>query len=195
LVTGWNIHHVVQSLGLKHVVRGLGFDTSSCLDNPIWRRRYLALQSAKAIVVTSPFQVERLREIGMSGGNLIPLCCGVDIPELPNRQKNRPDNNCVQFIAAGRMVPKKAPLKLLKAFFIAAKEVDEINLVYIGDGPLMQEAVEFAGSHIGSHGAWFARGFHETFWNSACGEGWLQWIAISRGRCGRDGSFNRDSVS
>jgi len=144
LVTGWNIHHVVQSLGLKHVVRGLGFDTSGYLDNPIWRRRYLALQSAKAIVVTSPFQVERLLEIGMSGGNLIPLFCGVDIPELANRQKNRPANSCVQFIAAGRMVPKKAPLKLLKAFFIAAKEVDEINLVYIGDGPLMQEAVEFA---------------------------------------------------
>ena len=144
LVTGWNIHHVVRRAGLRHVVRGLGFDTSGCLDNPLWKKRYLKLNDADAIVVTSPFQVSRLREIGLENKNLVPLCCGVDLPEIQNQNDALQLNDEVRVVAAGRMIPKKSPLKLLEAFFLAAAEVPSLKLTYIGDGPLFEAAVKFS---------------------------------------------------
>lgn len=144
LVTGWNIHHVVRRAGLRHVVRGLGFDTSGCLDNPLWKKRYLELKDATAMVVTSPFQVSRLREIGLDNKNLVPLCCGVDLPDIQNQNDTLRLDQEVRVVAAGRMIPKKAPLKLLEAFFLAAAEVPGLKLTYIGDGPLFGAAVKFS---------------------------------------------------
>jgi colanic acid/amylovoran biosynthesis glycosyltransferase len=145
LVTGWNIHHVVQSLGLRHVVRGHGFDVSSCLDNPLWRQRYLEMSKVDAFVVPSPFQVERLNAIGMLNIPIFSIPCGIDMPQhLPEKSGAE---NFVEFFCVGRLVPKKAPLLLAEAFLLAAEKNPRIRLTIGGDGPLAKNLRDFVNGH------------------------------------------------
>ena len=145
LVTAWNIQHVVRRAGLRHVVRGHGFDVSTCLENPVWRKRYLDMQDADAFVVPSPFQLERLREIGFEKATIHAVPYGIDIPL--NVSKKNHHNNFVEFLFVGRLVPKKAPLLLVEAFLLAAKKNSNIRLSIGGEGPLASKLLEFLKVH------------------------------------------------
>lgn len=145
LVTAWNIHHVVRRAGLRHVVRGHGFDVSSCLDNPIWRKRYLDMLYVDAIVVPSPFQLERLRSLGFQNVPIHAIPCGIDIPQdIPVKSQPK---NLVEFFFVGRLVPKKAPLLLVEAFLMAAEKNPNIRLAMGGDGPLASDLRDFLKGH------------------------------------------------
>lgn len=145
LVTAWNIHRVVRRAGLQHVVRGHGFDVSSCLDNPIWRKRYLDMQDVDAIVVPSPFQLERLRSLGLQNVPIHAIPCGIDIPQdIPVKSQPK---NLVEFFFVGRLVPKKAPLLLVEAFLMAAEKNPNIRLAMGGDGPLASGLRDFLKGH------------------------------------------------
>ena len=150
LVTAWNIHHVVRRAGLRHVVRGHGFDVSSCLDNPIWRKRYLDMQYVDAIVVPSLFQLERLRGVGLQNVPIHAIPYGIDIPQdIPDKSQSK---NFVEFFFVGRLVPKKAPLFLVEAFLMAAEKNPNIRLTLGGDGPLASQLTEFLRGHpLGSY--------------------------------------------
>ena len=145
LVTAWNIHHVVRRAGLRHVVRGHGFDVSSSLDNPLWQKRYLDMQAANAILVPSPFQLERLRGIGLQNVPIHVIPYGIDIPlDVPAKSQAK---DFVEFFFVGRLVPKKAPLLLVKAFLKAADKNSNIRLTVGGDGPLALVLREFLSGH------------------------------------------------
>lgn len=145
LVTAWNIHHVVRRAGLRHVVRGHGFDVSSSLDNPVWRKRYLEMQDVDAFVVPSPFQLERLRGIGLHKVPIHAIPYGIDIPtDFPDKSQPK---DFVDFLFVGRLVPKKAPLLLVEAFLLAAANNPKIRLMIGGDGPLASKLKEILKSH------------------------------------------------
>jgi colanic acid/amylovoran biosynthesis glycosyltransferase len=149
LVTAWNIHHVVRRAGLRHVVRGHGFDVSSCLDNPLWRKRYLEMKGVDAFVVPSPFQVDRLHAIGMLNCPNLSIPYGIDIPQdVPEKSESR---NSVEFFFAGRLVPKKAPILLAEAFLLAAEKNPRIRLTMGGDGPLAKKLWDFINGHSLGH--------------------------------------------
>ncbi len=137
LVAGATVQELVGSLGLRHVVRGLGYDVSSALEEDEWRMRYRVLESADAIVVPTAYQTERLRGIGLKRVPIHHFPCCVELPEAALRNGG---GGKVRFLAVGRMVAKKAPLLLLKAFEIAARECPGIELTMVGGGPLFEEA-------------------------------------------------------
>jgi colanic acid/amylovoran biosynthesis glycosyltransferase len=145
LIAGWNVHHLVKRMGLRHVVRGHGFDVSSCLDNHQWRRRFMDLADAYAIVVPSPYQIQRLHEIGLGRENVVSFPCGIDYPEdaalaaVPREE----GHSFIRVVAVGRMVAKKDPLSLVQAFLRASKEVPGLRLTYIGGGPLLGSVQDF----------------------------------------------------
>lgn len=135
LVAGWNVHRLVKNMGLSHVIRGHGFDLSSALDDPVWCKRYQDLESADAIVVPSPFQVSRLRAIGLTEVPIHNIPYGVDMPDsIPGKMEDEPSST-VKLLAAGRMVAKKAPMILLKSFHKALQAYANIELTWIGSGP------------------------------------------------------------
>ena len=145
LVTAWNIRHVVRRAGLRHVVRGHGFDVSSCLDDAIWRKRYLEMTDVDAFVVPTPFQVQRLRSIGIHKTPAYAIPCGIDIPlRVSDKFKT---NDFVEFFFVGRLVPKKAPLLLVEAFLMAAEKTPNIHLAMGGDGPLASNLRDFLKGH------------------------------------------------
>jgi glycosyltransferase involved in cell wall biosynthesis len=151
LTAGWNVHPVVKRLGLRHVIRGHGFDVSATLEDPQVCRQYLELEDADAIVVPSPYQVERLRRIGLNKANLVSLPYGVDLPDANTRGAcavSRGDGTAsVRLLAVGRMVRKKAPLAVMQAFLKAAESLPTLQLTYIGTGPLEAEVQEYLKRH------------------------------------------------
>ena len=148
LVAGWNVHGLVKSMGLRHVIRGHGFDLSSSLDDPVWCKRYQDLESADAIIVPSPFQVRRLRTIGLTEVPILDITYGVDMPDsIPEKVGDIPSST-VKLLAAGRMVGKKAPMILLKSFHKALQASPNIELTWIGSGPFENQVRNYI-SHNG----------------------------------------------
>ena len=149
LTAGWNVHPVMKRLGIRHVIRGHGFDVSEALENPETCRHYQTLSDADAIVVPSPYQVDRLRRIGLTNQNLISVPYGVDIPEQqPARRTHAGEAGAsIQVVAAGRMVAKKSPLSSVKAILAAAESFPEMRFTYIGEGPLEQLARDYVKQH------------------------------------------------
>jgi len=131
---------------LRHVVRGHGFDLSATLDNRVWRERYLDLVSADAIVVPTPFQVQRLCEIGLESRNILSLPYGIDMLEGGSTEKR--GGKSVFFLFVGRLVPKKGPLLLAKAFLQACQQNSRIRLIIGGDGPLYNDLKSFLAMHL-----------------------------------------------
>ena len=146
LLAAWNIHHIVKSMGLRHVVRGHGFDLSATLDDRVWRERYHDLVSADAIVVPTPFQIQRLCDIGMDRHNIVSMPCGIDIPEIGPRKKW--GGKSVFFLFVGRLVPKKGPLLLAEAFLQACEQNSNMRLIIGGDGPLYDDLKAFLDTHL-----------------------------------------------
>jgi glycosyltransferase involved in cell wall biosynthesis len=146
LVAAWNVHRVVKSMGLRHVIRGHGFDLSSSLDDPVWCKRYQDLEYADGIFVPTPYQTNRLRNIGLKRVPIIEQPCGVDLPQnLTSRSEGAA--RYTRLLATGRMVAKKAPMVLLKSFHTALFQVPSLKLTWIGAGPLEEEVRAYISQH------------------------------------------------
>ncbi len=145
LGAGATVQKVARDLGLRHVVRGHGYDVSSALEVEKWRQQYLVLDEASAIVVPTPYQVERLRRIGLKKVPIHAQPCGIDLP-VETAQRG-PDRMEVRVVVAGRMVAKKAPLVALESFFVAAERCPALTLTMVGDGPLTAQVRERCARH------------------------------------------------
>jgi colanic acid/amylovoran biosynthesis glycosyltransferase len=145
LVAGATVQEVVGSLGLRHVVRGHGFDLSSSLEQAEWQRRYLVLEDCAAIVVPTQYQENRLRVAGLKS---VPICrqpCGIDLPASNVEQHD--GRNEIRVVSAGRMVEKKAPLLAAQAFLKAVEVVPELRMIMVGDGPLRDQVQALCDRH------------------------------------------------
>src|SRR5690606_2052141 len=118
-----------------------GFDVSNRLRYRMWRLRYRQFEKADGIITVSEFSRNMLLELGLSGEKIHVIPCGADVPdECPSRSEADP----VRVVAVGRMVQKKAPLLLLRAFQEALKATRAgAVLEYVGDGPLFSAAQDF----------------------------------------------------
>lgn len=113
-----------------------GWDASKALKNKTIVRYYqwLSLYVNKIIVVSEAMKKELIKN-GINGDKIIVNYYGVDLEKLRNIDSEKKTNEKCRFIFVGRFVPKKAPLKLLKAFFMAYKKNKNIELVMIGNTP------------------------------------------------------------
>lgn len=145
MIGGWNIHAFCKRHGLRHVVRGHGFDLSISLRSDLWRERYLDLADADAIIVPSPYQKENLVRLGLPEQRIHTAPCGVELPELPPKKAS--GRETISCLAVGRLVAKKAPAVSVKAFLSAAERDDRLRLTVIGDGPLRPELEVLVSSH------------------------------------------------
>ena len=149
LVAGATVQEVVSGLGLRHVVRGHGYDVSSAIELDECRRQYRVLEAASSIVVPTPYQAERLRAIGLQKVPIHAQPYGVDLP--PARLAQPACAKQVRVVSAGRMVAKKAPVVALDAFLAAAENYPDLTLTMVGDGPLMDKVRERRVAHRLGH--------------------------------------------
>ncbi|HET8638457.1 MAG TPA: glycosyltransferase [Acidobacteriaceae bacterium] len=116
-----------------------------------WRRRFyperlmkMAHHPTVSFVAVSEAIRQRALEWGIPSEKIAVSYIGVDVDGLVFADKpmaSRP--NRILFV--GRMVEKKAPLLLLRAFAKVRLQVPDAELVFVGDGPLLPEVVALAG--------------------------------------------------
>lgn len=153
--TGADVTPVCAKLGIPLIVHFHGFDAYS---NDVLSERIPAYKEMFAnvarVVVVSRHMESQLVLLGAPKDKVV---CNPYGPLL-EFYKVRPDYASNQIIAVGRFVEKKAPYLTLEAFRRALFDQPELNLVMVGDGPLLpicqnlahaweiQDKVRFAGA-------------------------------------------------
>lgn len=121
-------------------VHAHGFDISVRLNEPEWAEKYKTWNEADGIIAPSLYAKKKMEKIGLDPKKIKVIPCGVDIPaDIPLKS----ESSTIRCLAVGRMVQKKGPLFLLKAFKGALDSFSGLFLDYAGDGPLMPEALKF----------------------------------------------------
>jgi glycosyltransferase involved in cell wall biosynthesis len=133
---------VLKTLGIKFYLRAHGFDVYLGLGSDRTRDAYQIYNDADGIIVNTPLMARQLKEIGIERSPIHVIPCGVDIPNI-SAMRGR-DRSVTNVLAVGRMVPFKAPLKVLEAFRRALEIASALRLNVVGDGPLLDEAKRFA---------------------------------------------------
>lgn len=95
---------------------------------------------ADLVLVPSRWLADRAQDAGIDPERLRVIPSGVDLAQLPFRERTGGDGVTVTF--AGRFVPKKAPLDAARAIALAREQVPELRAVFVGHGPLEQDLRE-----------------------------------------------------
>lgn len=148
---GWSIAPICKKLGLRHVVRGHGYDLSEVLNSDVWRQRFLSLNEAHAIVVPTEYQRNNLIRIGLNADIIHATPCGVDIPGSDALLNSTHGKETIECLVVGRLTPKKAPDITLKAFFAAAERMPRLRLTMVGDGILRSKVEGILKAHPLAH--------------------------------------------
>jgi colanic acid/amylovoran biosynthesis glycosyltransferase len=125
---------LADELKIPFVAHAHGADASQRLREPEWRRRYVALAKASAIVVVSHAMKRALEASGFDPERIRVIPCGVEVADTPPPPRPHRRFRC---LAVGRMTAKKAPILLLDAFRRALPDMAGARLDFVGDGPLL----------------------------------------------------------
>ncbi len=133
------IFEIVRDLGIPFYVHSHGYDMSERLEDPMWRKAYLAYNGAAGIITVSEFSRNRLIDIGLEPGLIKVVPYGIDVSDSYCERTSE----IVHCLAVGRMVPKKAPLITIRAFEKASRECPNLHLDFIGDGILFSAVEDY----------------------------------------------------
>lgn len=135
------IMELVPATGLPLVVHFRGADASSQRYLGRLTARYRRLLGlASAVVVKCEPMAARLRELEPPRPRPLPLLVSPSGADAALFHGGDPAAAPPRFLAVGRFVAKKGPLISLEAFAMAARTRPELELVMVGDGPLLASA-------------------------------------------------------
>jgi colanic acid/amylovoran biosynthesis glycosyltransferase len=134
---GWAAVESVSSsrrLGVPLLATFHGTDLTVTPTQRAWTRPYARLLSQlERATVVSTFLERRLRDLGFEGRvDVIPM--GLRLEEFPPRPAPAHAGGN-RLIYVGRLVPRKGLDVLIRAFAIVRREVPDVTLEAIGDGP------------------------------------------------------------
>lgn len=133
-----------------------GGDASQLLRRAVMVQYYKWMgQHVSGVIAVSRPMKERLAGIGISPEKIHIVHYGIEVPSHPYVHLN---GSPCRFLSVTRLVPKKAPILLLRAFAKALREVPDITLDIVGDGELRDKVEHFItsknlGHAIKLHGA------------------------------------------
>jgi colanic acid/amylovoran biosynthesis glycosyltransferase len=139
------IHPVARSLDIPLVAHfHNGGTVSSLVQDSYWEDQYEALfDSASALIGVSNHICHKLRELGAPEKKIRLLHGGIRLSKFEfDPPSSRFDGETVRCLHVGRLVEKKAPLDLVRAFSEARHRVgDEVDLqlTVAGDGPMRDD--------------------------------------------------------
>ena len=139
---GIRIARICRELAIPFVIHFHGYDLSSLINFQSYRNEICdAVQSCSAVVVVSDEMRRTAIGMGIDSEKVHLIPYGVPVAEFSSG-RHVGEQPC-QFIAVGRLVPKKDPLTTLLAFHMCQQRVPNVGLTFIGDGPLMAQAETF----------------------------------------------------
>jgi glycosyltransferase involved in cell wall biosynthesis len=146
----------VKAAGLPMLVTLHGYDINihrewweaghGGLRRRVYPRRLLRMAEDPTVhfIAVSKAIKERAIKFGIPEGKITVAYIGVDIRRfklggLPLEQRRK------RILFVGRMVEKKAPLLMIRAFADVRRAIPDAELAMIGDGPLLSDAKRLAG--------------------------------------------------
>jgi len=134
--TGVAVMEACRELDLPLVVHFHGFDASArhVLDRHAAGYRSLFEQASAFVVVSAPM-LDTIVGMGAPRERVHHIRCGVDSAAIPLAHPSSADP---VILAVGRLVEKKGPDRLLRAFSLVHRQRPEARLRIIGDGPLAE---------------------------------------------------------
>lgn len=149
---------VIEPVATRHnlplIVSFHGFDVFVLAQKPRWKRMYARLfQKGARFHAVSNYMVERLVQLGASPEDVKLIHNGIGLDSfLGGRLPSREEEGVVQCVHVGRLVEKKAPVHLIRAFHRAQAEVSKevsLRLKIAGSGPLMEKVeAEIEARHL-----------------------------------------------
>lgn len=132
-----------RKAGIPVVAHFNGVDASSFLLNRYyrWSMRAAAKQLA-GVVVVAQYMYDAMLDLGVPKKRLHLIPYGVPMEDF--RPAGNVGRQPCRFLAVGRLVEKKSPLNIIRAFSLCAREAPEATLRMIGHGPLEKQARELA---------------------------------------------------
>lgn len=145
----FNFFLIARSNKIPYFAHAHGIDISHHLNQQYWQEKYRQYRDAAGIITMSEFSRHQLIEFGFQDSLIHVIPYGVDVPSEPIKREQL--GSPVRCLAVGRFVPKKSPLLLLKAFQLAVLKFPDMQLDFIGDGPLLKAAETFVREHDLNH--------------------------------------------
>ncbi len=141
---GINVMDVCTELGLPFFVQFLGYDASELMQSQWYKKRIIKVinQSERSIVLYKGME-QIFTDEGADPKNFKVLNIGVPTQRFSEIKPDFRSKRHTHFLAVGRLVEKKSPLNLLKAFLICARANSDVFLNIVGDGALRGQVEEF----------------------------------------------------
>lgn len=136
---GVEVMHLCRKANIPLIVHFHGFDAyrNDVLNH--YGEKYKELfEIATNIIVVSHDMYDQVQKLGCHEDKIRLLPYGVDTELFSSRKEFSEPN---RFIACGRFVHKKAPMKTIEAFAKVNKLYPQTELVFIGDGELLDECI------------------------------------------------------
>lgn len=142
---GVKIAPVARKLNTPLIVSYYGYDISRLIRNEFWTQRYQnVFSTATKVVGISNHICSKLKNIGASEEQVQLLHLGVRMDNFAFPDREAGNKDVVQCLHVGRLVGKKSPLDLVRAFNYAntlAESGIDLRLKIVGDGPLLDDLV------------------------------------------------------
>ncbi len=140
------MYPIAHRLDIPLIVHFHGYDVSFLLPDGFWEEQYEALfNKAAALIGVSNHICDKLRRLGAPEEKIRLLHGGIRLSKFDyDPPRSRFDGETVRCLHVGRLVEKKAPLDLVRAFHHARQYIGsdiELRLTIAGDGP-MRDRVE-----------------------------------------------------
>lgn len=160
---------VAAAVNTPLVVSFHGYDVSILAQEDFWIEKYQALfKQADVLHTVSSHIAERVEQLGGPASRIHVVHNGIRLQrfQLQTKHDTNQINSPIQCLHVGRLVEKKAPVHLIRAFKHAQKQLKDasLELVIAGDGPLRTDAEQEA-SRLGIR-------------NSVSFEGWVPHDAV-----------------
>jgi glycosyltransferase involved in cell wall biosynthesis len=134
--------------GRRAVMWSDSWDVSGLLRGRVSQRiRAFALRRCQAFVTSGTKASEYLRALGVPESRLVTSCLPAGTPpsagEAAGSGRVRQAGE-VRYLFVGRLIPRKRPLELLRAFGRTRERIPGASLTMVGEGPLSGEVARLA---------------------------------------------------
>jgi glycosyltransferase involved in cell wall biosynthesis len=137
---GLNCMEICKYLNIPLVVHFHGYDASGLLRDKNYARRLLELfVTAQKLVVVNQTMREIFIDMGCDQSKIELIPCGVPIDQFDIELGPTDIDTVIKFLFVGRLVPKKDPIGLIKAFKSCLSYDFEAKLTIVGGGPLFND--------------------------------------------------------
>jgi glycosyltransferase involved in cell wall biosynthesis len=144
--TGLEVMQACRQMKIPLVVHFHGYDLSMRLKKRGYRYSLRNLgRHAHGAVAVNQIQRQRLLKLGFDPKQIWVIPCGVPLDKFS--VGCREPNADIKFLAVGRLVEKKAPIKTLLAFFRCLRSYPQAHLTWIGAGPMEEELRKLIAFH------------------------------------------------